>query len=632
MTKLKKKHPLPSEILFFKIISEASLQDGKLKIPNKFTREYGVNLSNPVFLKPPDGIEWKIFWTKHDGDIWFQKGWKEFATYYSLSHKYLVLFKYQETSHLEVHIFDQSALEVDYPFCGIKIEHENLDHVSNDSVEVSDDSIEVLDELTPSQKKTRLKSTSCSRPRKKLNTGPSEVFEESSNLPQHVQIKGEQSQGTNLGMSSDKQVLDGMAPEQPPAKRQKKDQSSSQSAHRTEYPTKFRTVTHEQRYETEIKMRNFIPEKNFKLKPGEYDEIQKVITWRKWEKLCSFAQNFHPQIVREFYANAYGIEGDTTPLHTSWVRGKMVSYEEETINSFFGTQAAADCSYKAGGDLVKDYGEMKKLLARPGAIWIGKKVKPRCLRSIDLYPVVHAWSSWMHHTVLPCANESNVTVVRSQFLIATILNEPLDIGRIISSDIHQVAQTNKPKATLSHPSLICFLCERAGVGIPWDEPTATIPRPITAAWIDSRLDGPMGAPPQPQEQQPQPQPQQEQEQHAQEDQPPAPSSLDQCLMLLVQTQTQLSQDIHRLVTEARVQSRGTNALCRLLALQFRSQQQQELLKPQGQLTEADILQMVGLEKPAKPSSWHPAKVPTADGAGEDLQDEDLIYPSSSQPI
>ncbi|KAL2604950.1 hypothetical protein AAZV13_09G095200 [Glycine max] len=631
MTKLKKKHPLPSEILFFKIISEASLQDGKL-IPNKFTREYGVNLSNPVFLKPPDGIEWKIFWTKHDGDIWFQKGWKEFATYYSLSHKYLVLFKYQETSHLEVHIFDQSALEVDYPFCGIKIEHENLDHVSNDSVEVSDDSIEVLDELTPSQKKTRLKSTSCSRPRKKLNTGPSEVFEESSNLPQHVQIKGEQSQGTNLGMSSDKQVLDGMAPEQPPAKRQKKDQSSSQSAHRTEYPTKFRTVTHEQRYETEIKMRNFIPEKNFKLKPGEYDEIQKVITWRKWEKLCSFAQNFHPQIVREFYANAYGIEGDTTPLHTSWVRGKMVSYEEETINSFFGTQAAADCSYKAGGDLVKDYGEMKKLLARPGAIWIGKKVKPRCLRSIDLYPVVHAWSSWMHHTVLPCANESNVTVVRSQFLIATILNEPLDIGRIISSDIHQVAQTNKPKATLSHPSLICFLCERAGVGIPWDEPTATIPRPITAAWIDSRLDGPMGAPPQPQEQQPQPQPQQEQEQHAQEDQPPAPSSLDQCLMLLVQTQTQLSQDIHRLVTEARVQSRGTNALCRLLALQFRSQQQQELLKPQGQLTEADILQMVGLEKPAKPSSWHPAKVPTADGAGEDLQDEDLIYPSSSQPI
>lgn len=180
------------------------------KIPNKFTREYGVNLSNPVFLKPPDGIEWKIFWTKHDDDIWFQKGWKEFATYYSLSHKYLVLFKYQETSHLEVHIFDQSALEVDYPFCGIKIEHENLDHVSNDSVEVSDDSIEVLDELTPSQKKTRLKSTSCSRPRKKLNTGPSEVFEESSNLPQHVQIKGEQSQGTNLGMSSDKQVLDGM--------------------------------------------------------------------------------------------------------------------------------------------------------------------------------------------------------------------------------------------------------------------------------------------------------------------------------------------------------------------------------------------------------------------------------------
>nr|KYP34932.1 B3 domain-containing protein At3g18960 family [Cajanus cajan] len=143
------------------MLIENSLQ----KIPNRFTREYGGNLSNAVFLKPPDGIKWGIYWTKHDADIWFQKGWKEFATYYSLSHGH-VLFKYQETCHLKVHIFDRSSLEVSYPFCGTQIEHDNLDYVSNDSVEVLDNSVNVLDEVAPSQK-TELKSTiPCPQPLK----------------------------------------------------------------------------------------------------------------------------------------------------------------------------------------------------------------------------------------------------------------------------------------------------------------------------------------------------------------------------------------------------------------------------------------------------------------------------------
>ncbi|TKY51000.1 B3 domain-containing transcription factor VRN1 [Spatholobus suberectus] len=177
----REKHPLRSPTLFFKIILNTSLQDGKLKIPNKFTKEYGANLSNPVFLKPADGTEWKVYWTKHDSGIWFQKGWKKFATYYSLSHGHLVLFKYQETCHLEVHIFDQSALEISYPFHGTKNENDNLDHIS-------DDCVEILDEMTPSHK-TELKSTtSCPQPRKKLRTRSSGNVGQSSNLPRHVQF------------------------------------------------------------------------------------------------------------------------------------------------------------------------------------------------------------------------------------------------------------------------------------------------------------------------------------------------------------------------------------------------------------------------------------------------------------
>ena len=53
----------------------------------------------------------EIHQTKHDGEILFQEGWKEFATRYSLGH---LLFEYVGVSRFDVHIFDEIALEIDY--------------------------------------------------------------------------------------------------------------------------------------------------------------------------------------------------------------------------------------------------------------------------------------------------------------------------------------------------------------------------------------------------------------------------------------------------------------------------------------------------------------------------------------
>ncbi|MED6197729.1 hypothetical protein PIB30_059448 [Stylosanthes scabra] len=85
------------------------------KLPNKFTNKYGSGLPNPLYLKPPDGTEWKVDWTNHDGGILFEKGWKEFAAYYSLDNGHLLCFEYKGTSHIQVHILDMSGLEIDYP-------------------------------------------------------------------------------------------------------------------------------------------------------------------------------------------------------------------------------------------------------------------------------------------------------------------------------------------------------------------------------------------------------------------------------------------------------------------------------------------------------------------------------------
>ncbi|KAL2347663.1 hypothetical protein Fmac_001663 [Flemingia macrophylla] len=127
------------------------------KLPKNFTRKYGNGMSNPVSLKPPDGTEWKIYWINHDDEIWFGKGWKEFATYYSLNHGHLLFFEYEETSCFDVNIFDNSALEIDYPF-----------HSTNDEkvevVQIGDESVEILDD-----EKIRLEFTlSSPQPCKKI--------------------------------------------------------------------------------------------------------------------------------------------------------------------------------------------------------------------------------------------------------------------------------------------------------------------------------------------------------------------------------------------------------------------------------------------------------------------------------
>ncbi|RYR46165.1 hypothetical protein Ahy_A07g031915 isoform A [Arachis hypogaea] len=69
-------------------------------------------LQGRMFLKPPDGTLWKVYWTKKNSDeVWFVKGWKEFTKNYSLNEGHLVVFKYEETSQFDVIILEINDLE-----------------------------------------------------------------------------------------------------------------------------------------------------------------------------------------------------------------------------------------------------------------------------------------------------------------------------------------------------------------------------------------------------------------------------------------------------------------------------------------------------------------------------------------
>ncbi|CAN6686340.1 unnamed protein product [Malus baccata var. baccata] len=109
--------PLPAKApTFFKIVLDKALRDGRLEIPPAFVMKNEDCLADSVFLKDPTGRVWRIELTRRCGKVWLQKGWSEFAKFYSLNHGYLLVFSHEGGfSHFLVRIFQRNTLEIDYP-------------------------------------------------------------------------------------------------------------------------------------------------------------------------------------------------------------------------------------------------------------------------------------------------------------------------------------------------------------------------------------------------------------------------------------------------------------------------------------------------------------------------------------
>ncbi|KAJ9160081.1 hypothetical protein P3X46_025515 [Hevea brasiliensis] len=121
--------------LFLKFILENTVKDGKLMIPRKFARQYANSLSNPVTLKLPSGAAWQVELLKNERDIWFDKGWKEFAQHYSLDLGDTVVFKYEKDSHFHVFICDQNGIEIEYP-SELNVEEDEDEDEDKDIIEL----------------------------------------------------------------------------------------------------------------------------------------------------------------------------------------------------------------------------------------------------------------------------------------------------------------------------------------------------------------------------------------------------------------------------------------------------------------------------------------------------------------
>ncbi|XP_037493980.1 B3 domain-containing transcription factor VRN1 isoform X2 [Jatropha curcas] len=146
---------------FFKIVHDNAIREGKLGIPKKFIRKYGNDLTSPAILKVPCGAVWKVELLKGDDEVWFEKGWGEFAKYYSLEYGYLLVFQYMGQSNFQVVILDKSAVEIQYPYdrvCAAEPKHDWDFQEAKAQANEENISVEALDDQ--SLKKIRIDSTS----------------------------------------------------------------------------------------------------------------------------------------------------------------------------------------------------------------------------------------------------------------------------------------------------------------------------------------------------------------------------------------------------------------------------------------------------------------------------------------
>ncbi|KAI5593108.1 hypothetical protein BDE02_04G196900 [Populus trichocarpa] len=195
---------------FFKVILEDSLREGKLMLPQKFVTRYGMDLTNLARLKVL-GEAWEIELKRCDGKVWLQKGWKEFAEYYSVACGHFLVFEYERNCDFHVLIFDNSATEIDYPLKNNRSEvpgRELLKECTKDRGK-ENNSVEILDHFSPSRRTRKKSPLPCPRPHKMVRTYSTYETGTCSKLSTSVEVPptGTWSRGMKLESSKTKAKL-----------------------------------------------------------------------------------------------------------------------------------------------------------------------------------------------------------------------------------------------------------------------------------------------------------------------------------------------------------------------------------------------------------------------------------------
>ncbi|KAH1233471.1 hypothetical protein GmHk_09G025908 [Glycine max] len=287
-----------------------------------------------------------------------------------------------------------------------------------------------------------------------------------------------------------------MAPRKLASKRSRKDKAAEGTSSAPEYDShRFRSAVHQQRFEA-IKGWSFLRERRVQLRDDEYTDFQEEIGRRRWASLVTPMAKFDPEVVLEFYANAWPTEEGVRDMR-SWVRGQWIPFDADAIGQLLGyplvLEEGQECEYGQRRNRSDGFDEeaIAQLLCIPGQDFArtaaGRRV--RIMRT-NMTTLTQIWMTLLLSNILPTDHNSDLPLPKCQLVYAILTRMSIHVAQLIADAIYIFAgmaptrhplDPDKSNRALGFPALITGLCQSFGVPV---APTKVIRPPITRAFIE----------------------------------------------------------------------------------------------------------------------------------------------------
>ncbi|KAH1247197.1 hypothetical protein GmHk_06G017143 [Glycine max] len=271
-----------------------------------------------------------------------------------------------------------------------------------------------------------------------------------------------------------------MAPRKLASKRSRKDKTAEGTSSAPEYDShRFRSVEHQQRFEA-IKGWSFLRERRVQLRDDEYTDFQEEIVRRRWASLVTPMAKFDPDIVLEFYANAWPTEEGVRDMR-SWVRGQWIPFDADAIGQLLGyplvLEEGQECEYGQRRNRSDGFDEeaIAHLLCIPGQDFArtaaGRRV--RIMRT-NMTTLTQIWMTLLLSNMQPSDHNSDLPLPKCQLVYAILTRMSIHVAQLIADAIYIFAgmaptrhplDPDKSNRALGFPALITGLCQLFGVPV-----------------------------------------------------------------------------------------------------------------------------------------------------------------------